>query len=157
MKMHELEKIAPELSKIKRDPPFRVPENYFDNFPERLHWKVEAQAKASSERGGRLIQMLKPAIGLAAGLALLIILFYGSLKSLFPDYIATTNSVYESLITEEERIMSLIEKVDETSFFTLVQESYNGEEQEESYNDEELLSYLAQNVSEYEIYLDNEN
>lgn len=41
--MDRLEKISPKLTKVKKEVPFQVPENYFMNFPERLNEKIHSR------------------------------------------------------------------------------------------------------------------
>src|SRR5436853_7680437 len=38
----ELEKMAPKLSKLKRENPFRVPDNYFDSLADNIQQKINA-------------------------------------------------------------------------------------------------------------------
>ena len=49
------------LNKIPKETPFRVPENYFDDLPERIIEKCKEK-----ERQPRLMNILKPAFSLAA-------------------------------------------------------------------------------------------
>jgi len=158
--MDELKNIAPELSKIKKELPFKVPDNYFKDFPERLNLIIDQndyekevlQNKTFAER------FLQPAIRIAASIAVIALLAYWPVKTIFPDYLA--NILPEKLnttLTEEERILVMIEKIDENSFISLVDESTIEEEKssESAINDEELISYLCSNFSEYELFLQN--
>ena len=45
--MDELKHIAPGLSKMARENPFRTPPHYFDDFPARLQMKIEAEIAAT--------------------------------------------------------------------------------------------------------------
>jgi hypothetical protein len=156
--MNDLKKIAPELSKIKKEVPFRAPENYFSDFPDRLQVIINSNNADNTLPGQRsrperlIISILK----VAASIALLALLLYQPFKRVLPDYLA--KGIYEitdTSITEEERIFSMIEKLDENSFVTLLDESNNKETVSSEINDEELLNYLCSNVSEYEIFLQN--
>ena len=60
--MEELENIAPELSKIKKENPFRVPENYFEDFSARLQMKLDAEKMEAPKKQSKAIQILKPAL-----------------------------------------------------------------------------------------------
>ena len=53
--MDELEKIAPELSKIKKENPFRAPDNYFDDFSARLQMKLEAEKTGITKNQNKII------------------------------------------------------------------------------------------------------
>ena len=155
--MKELEKIAPELSKIKKDQPFKAPENYFDDFSARLHYKIEAEKNILPQPKNQIIRYLKPALGLAASFIFIAILVYWPMRSFLPQYLADTNTQIESE-NENETYISYLERMDESSFFSFLQESFSDENtEEEDFNDEELLNYLSANVSDYEIYMQTEN
>ena len=66
--IEENENIEQRLERLKSERVFRVPENYFDNFSERLKTRIEAESKPVP-RFSWLIY-LKPALGVAAVLAI---------------------------------------------------------------------------------------
>jgi hypothetical protein len=144
--MDELEKIAPELSKIKKENPFRVPENYFDDFSARLQVKLEAEKTGNSKNQNKIIQFLKPALGLAAGFALIFMLAYWPLTKLTPQQQA------KNIETETDMIdmiyATMVEGIDVNSFYALLDEP-NGKVQ---FTDDDLVSYVNTNSSEYDIY-----
>ena len=145
--MDELEKIAPELSKIKKENPFRTPENYFEDFSARLQIKLETEKeKGSTKTQSRIIQFLKPALGLAAGFALIFMLAYWPLTKLTSNQQAKNNSIR----TDETDMIftSLVEGMDENSFFAMLGES----ESTGQLSDDDLANYLSTNSTEYEIY-----
>lgn len=155
--MKELDKIGPETSKIDKELPFRVPENYFDDFSARLQSKLYTEGEALPQQRKGVIRYLKPALGLAASFALIFMLVYWPLKSFLPEYIARTHTTIQQ-DTEMEEYMPSLEQIDENSFFSFIAETVAGtEETEADFNDEELLSYISSNVSEYELYLHTEN
>lgn len=150
--MDEFEKIAPELSKIKKEIPFRVPENYFEDFSARLQTKLETEKEGTTKTQSRIIQFLKPAIGLAAGFALIFMLAYWPLTKLTSNQQAKNNSTQ----TDETDMIftSLVEGMDENSFVAMLEES----ESEGQLSDEDMANYLSTNSSEYEIYTEtNDN
>jgi hypothetical protein len=153
--MNELKNDAPKLSEIKKEHPFRVPDNYFEDFSSRLHTRLETEKQALPKPQGRIIRLLKPAIGLAASFLLVFLLVFWPIKSFLPDYMAKNNTAIETTITEEDTYLSILEKIDENSFFALLSE-YSDEEVND-FNDEELMSYVSSNFSEYEIYLETDN
>jgi hypothetical protein len=144
--MDELKKIAPELSKIKKENPFRVPDNYFEDFSARLEIKLEAEKKGVSENKSRFIQFLKPAIGLAAGFALIFSLAYWPLKTFTPNQQLTKVGTQTS--ESEMFFASLVEGMDENSFFALLDEP----SVKVQLNDDDLANYVKTNSTEYEIY-----
>lgn len=148
--MEEIKKIAPELSKIERKVPFRTPDHYFDDFSARLQMKLEAEKKVLPSPKIRIIQFLKPALSLAASFALIFMLVYWPLKTFMPAQVAN-NSNIEMEMSDNE-YLNLLEGIDENSFYALLNEPVSTVE----FSDDELISYLSTNVSDYEIYLGTE-
>jgi hypothetical protein len=144
--MNELKKIAPELSKIKKENPFRVPENYFDDFSSRLQMKLEAEKKGFSKNQNRIIQFLKPAIGLAAGFALIFMLAYWPLKTFNKNQQASSSTTQTDI--NDMILASFVEGMDENSFYALLDEPAVAVQ----FNDDDLENYVKTNSSEYDIY-----
>lgn len=144
--MKDLEKIAPELSKLKNENPFRVPEGYFDDFAARLQSKIEAEQVDIPSKKSTIIRYLKPAIGLAAGFALIFSLAYWPLKSLTPNQVAKNNTIEMDI--NDMLFASAVEAIDVNSFYELLEKPSNSE----LLSDDDVTSYVKNNVSEYEIY-----
>lgn len=149
--MKELEKLAPELSKIKKENPFRVPENYFDDFSARLQAKLDAEQNAVPVKKNNIIRYLKPAIGLAAGFALVFSLAYWPLKTLTPNQ--TAESDVQEISVSDMLFASAVEGIDVNSFYELLEKPAGNEQ----LSDEDLANYVNTNVSEYEIYTQSAN
>lgn len=150
--MKELDKIAPKLSKMKKEKPFGTPDHYFDDFSARLQTRLEAEKTVLHKAQNRVIRLLKPAIGLAASFLLIFLLVYWPTKSFLTNYMANNTDIEATTIEEEDPYMAIIERIDESTFFAILEEP----EQEESFNDEELMNYISSNMSEYEIYLETD-
>lgn len=150
--MNELEKIAPKLSKMKKEHPFDVPDHYFDDFSARLQSKLETEKRILPKQKNRVIRLLKPAIGLAASFLLIVILVYWPIKSFLPNYLAKNNIAETTTMEDEDPYRAIIERIDEKTFFTILEEPA----QEVSFNDEELMNYISSNMTEYEIYLETD-
>ena len=148
--MDNLNNKKPDLSKFKREYPFGIPDNYFDDFSARLKIRLEEEKKISPKQKNRIIQFLKPAIGLAAGFALIVMLAYWPFKSNLPNQLAN-NTNQESELNEDEHL-SLVESIDENSFYALLDEPATSVE----FSDEDLINYVSSNISEYEIYLETD-
>ncbi len=144
-KMDEFKNIAPELSKLKKEYPFRTPDNYFDDFSARLQMKLEAEKGIVPKQQNKIIRFLKPALGLAASFALIFMLVYWPLKTFMPNQVASNVEVD----VNEMDYMSILEGMDENSFYALLDEPSNSI----TFSDEDLISYVNTNVSEYDIYL----
>ncbi len=152
--MNELKNSVPKLSKMKKEQPFTTPDNYFDDFSSRLQEKIQAEKTRVPQKKNKVIRILKPALGLAASFILIMMLVYWPLKSFLPGYLAKTSSPVEIEIeiSEEDKYLSLMEKMDETDFFALIEDTPD----EQSLNDEELMNYLSANISDYEIFLETD-
>lgn len=144
--MEEFEKLGSELSKIKKENPFRVPENYFEDFSARLQIKLEAEKGGTIKNQSRIIQFLKPALGLAAGFALIFMLAYWPLKTFTPNQ-QVKNTGTE---TDESEMFfaSLVEGMDENSFYAMLEEPAASVQ----LTDDDLANYVKTNSSEYDIY-----
>ncbi|MCG6186435.1 hypothetical protein [Maribellus maritimus] len=151
--MDNLKENTPELSKIKKENPFRVPENYFDDFSARLQMKIEAEKKVVPGPKRRIIQLLKPAISLAASFALIFLLVYWPLKSFLPGKFAESNTIEIESYDNENQYLTLLEGIDENSFYALIDEPSATVE----FSDDELINYINTNMSEYDIYLGTDN
>ena len=144
--MNEIEKLGPELSKIKKENPFRVPENYFEDFSTRLQMKLEAEKGGATKNQSRIIQFLKPALGLAAGFALIFMLAYWPLKTFTPNQQA--KNIGTETDESEMFFASLVEGMDENSFYAMLDEPTASVQ----LTDDDLANYVKTNSSEYEIY-----
>ena len=143
--MNNKSKIEQELSKVSKDNPFGVPDNYFDDFYARLHVKLEAEKRIPPDKEYKLVRFLKPALGLVASFALIFLLVYWPIKTFLPNN--ADNLAIE--ITDIE-YFSVVDKIDENTFYDLLEKPDNNNNE---FSDEELVNYLSANVSEYEIYL----
>ena len=149
--MDELKKIAPELSKIKKENPFGTPDNYFDDFSARLQLRLEAEKKATVPRKIRFADILKPALGLAASFAIIFMLVYIPLKTFMPSERTEVAAVTDDY--DEAGILNYIENIDESSFILLL----NEDENKDVFSDDDLTLYVSANFSDYEIYEKLEN
>lgn len=143
--MDELEKESPKLSKIKKENPFGTPDKYFDTFSVRLQMKLDAEKEVLAHPRHRIIRFLKPAFGMAASFILIYLLVYWPIKTFMPEQ-AIMNPAQENL--DEMKYESMVEGIDENSFYTLLDEP----EASIEFTDDDLLSYLSINISEYDFY-----
>lgn len=148
--MDDFKNISPKLSKLKKENPFGTPDKYFDGFSARLQMKLEAEKKVVSIQQNRIIRFLKPAIGLAASFALIFLLVYWPLKTFIPNQVANHTTQPD---LNEMKYASMVEGIDENSFFALLDDSNGSVE----FTDDDLISYLSTIVSEYDIYYGTDN
>lgn len=143
--MDELKNNAPKLSEIKKENPFGTPDHYFDDFSARLQARIGAEYQSSVPQRSRIFQLLKPAMGLAAGFALIVMLVYVPLRLFMPKEI---NHVAIVTDTTDAGFLNIIEKIDEVSFVALL----NDNESENDFTDDDLTLYVSANFSDYELY-----
>ena len=148
--MDDLKNSSPKLSKIKRENPFKTPDNYFDDFSARLQMKLEEEKKVIPTKQNQVIRLLKPVLGLAASFALIFMLVYWPLKTFMPTEVAQNNT--QTGFNEKE-YLSMVEGIDENSFYALLDEPNGSVE----FTDDDLVSYLSTNISEYDIYTETDN
>ena len=136
----------PEFPKMEAG--YTVPEGYFESFGDRLKLRMEAEPKVRPLRG--VIFYLKPALGLAAGLAILLTVYlhpYGKQSLLLVNLQSTAavsgedqtdplSNTYASLVTDGQ-FYSALNEMDE----------YDASKISKA----ELADYLATNCSEFEI------
>lgn len=144
--MKDLNNEFTELSKIKKENPFQVPSHYFDDFPARLQAKIDAENLPEVKITNRFIHYLKPALGLAAGFVLIILLVQWPLKTFMPGT-QKLSSINETELSDMD-YASMVEGIDENSFYALLDDT-NGKD---DFSDEEILSYLQANSSDYELF-----
>lgn len=144
--MENLENIAPELSKIEKENPFRVPEHYFEDFSARLQMKLDAEEMEAPKKQNRIIQILKPALTMAAGFALLFTLAYWPLKLITPNQQASNTNI--EIDINEMLYANMVEGIDQNSFYALLDEPNNSTQ----LSDEDLAVIVNSNSSEYDIY-----
>ena len=149
-KMDELKNIAPELSKSTKENPFGTPEKYFEDFSARLQVKLEVEKKTIPIQQHRIIRFLKPALGLAASFAIIFMLVNLPLKRFMSQKVASSN--IETELSEKD-YLNVVEGIDENSFFALLTETDDGIE----FSDEDLISYVGANISEYELFTEINN
>lgn len=145
--MDEFKNQFNELSKIKNEVPFRVPKNYFDDFSARLNSRLEAEKTTIPEPKNRIIQILKPALALAASFALIFMLVYWPLKSFKPEEVVQNISSDSEIMDYEYQ--SMVEGMDENSFYALLSEPA----QKVEISDDDLLNYLSASISDFDIYM----
>ena len=132
----------------KMEAGYTVPEGYFESFGDRLKLRIEVEPKVMPHRG--VVFYLKPALGLAAGLAILLTVYlhpYGKQSLLLVNLQSTAavsgedqtdplSNTYASLVTDGQ-FYSALNEMDE----------YDASKISKA----ELADYLATNCSEFEI------
>jgi hypothetical protein len=138
-----------ELDKYSKANPFKVPENYFDDFEAKLSYKIEEEQYNKNTKWK--ISSLKPYIAVAAGFLLLFSLWFTFLSKL--DFNKTTASQKD---TEQDVLYSFFESVDTDELILLIT-SDETFAQEFSINGEKDLDIIIDDIDESLIMDEIEN
>jgi len=152
--MYEEENIEPDFLKRPKTNPFRTPDYYFESLEDRIMGNIEDKAKKKSS-SARLIQFLKPALGLAASFTLVYLLVYYPINTflLKPTAETTiTDTITSDLLTDYSINLA---SIDENSLINAIfsDETNNLAET----NPDELLAYLSTGLNDVEIYTEIQN
>jgi hypothetical protein len=150
-KSEEIEGI-PGFPKIESG--YRVPDGYFESFGERLKLRMDADRPVSSGRNG-IVFYLKPLLGLAAGLAIILTVYLYSADQ--QPEVSFVNLQQDSALIVGDRSetysATLTSQISEVSFFSAIAEM--DEFDASKMPKEELADYLASNCSDLEILYAN--
>jgi hypothetical protein len=152
--MYEDKNIEPEFLKRPKKNPFRTPDHYFDTIEDRIMGNIKYQAKKKTS-STKVIQFLKPVLGLVASFSLVYLLVYYPINHLLPKtlvksaitdttspYLTDDSTLNFSLIDENAVVNAIFS--DETSNIAEI-------------NSDEMLAYLSSGMNEVEIYSEIQN
>lgn len=150
-KQEDMEKI-PGFPKMATG--YSVPEGYFESFGERLKMRMDTKVHPSSGKQG-IMFYLRPAIGLAAGLAIVLTVYlYSSEKQQELSYAKLQNESALPSDNRSETLSATLEsQISEVSFFSAFTEV--DEFDASKMPKEDLADYLASRCSDLEILYAN--
>ncbi|MDE5418130.1 hypothetical protein L3049_08920 [Labilibaculum sp. DW002] len=123
---------------MKKDQPFKVPEDYFENLSDRIQEKIELEENPKK----RMLQVLKPYVWMAASIIGIVIIAKVVLtNSVDPNYKIQQYSQSEISIDTQ----SVIVNTDDLNWFS----------DEEELTSEEIIEYLSDYDIETETLLAN--
>jgi hypothetical protein len=141
------EKISGHDEGMGRELPFRVPDHYFEDFQARLTVRMRAERAGFPGKRVSLFSYVKPALGLAAAFAAVFLLVYLPVRFMTSqDQLASTG-----ISGEEEKIINLVEYVDDHTFFSLLNNSSDPE-----LEGHDIEVYIASNYSDFDIFLETQ-
>lgn len=152
--MYEKENRQPEFMKRPKTNPFRTPDRYFDSIEDRIMGGIEHAAKKKTT-SAKVIQLLKPALGLVASFTLVYLLVY------YPINIFLPKSIVKSEVTDTTSPYLIDDSTLNFAFIdenTLVNAIFSEESSNISdINPDEMLAYLSSGMNEVEIYAEIQN
>jgi len=131
-----------ELEKYSKANPFKVPENYFDNFEEEIMKKIEPD---EDQENRWKIKSIKPFLAIAAGFLIIMSMWFLLLSKFekHDDLSVQTNSTQESII-------GFFESVDSEELINiLTSEEYMN--QDYALNPEDDFEFILEQVEESDI------
>ncbi|MBV5315908.1 MAG: hypothetical protein JZU47_21595 [Prolixibacteraceae bacterium] len=152
--MYEEENIEPDFLKRPKTNPFRTPDYYFESLEDRIMGNIEDKAKKKSS-SAKIIQFMKPALGLAASFTLVYLLVYYPINTfLLKDNTKTAFSTTAPADLLNDYSINLT-SIDENSLVDAIfsDETNNIAET----NPDEFLAYLSSGLNDVEIYSEIQN
>lgn len=134
-------------SEFPRGNPFDVPEGYFETFEDRLEEKIRITERKDSGVQ-KLITLIKPALGLAAGFALAFLLIYYPINKILSWHTARLAENKTLEIKPEEQLLYDSHGLDEGSFYLAL----TSREDPNGFESDEILSFLTAELDDYEVY-----
>jgi len=133
----------------KMETGYTVPEGYFESFGERLKMKMET--KESVSRSAGILFYLKPALGIAAGLAIILTVYLHPYDNQQPVILSKLQS--NQVVTSDDQTDALSNTyasiVSDGQFISALTEM--DEYDASKMSKEALADYLASNCSDFEI------
>ena len=154
--MYEEENIEPEFLKRPKKNPFRTPDHYFDSIEDRVMGAIEHEAKnKTTSKSGKIIQLLKPVLGLAASFAIVYLLAYYPIKYFSPSSLVKSEITDSSSFDNMDAYALNFSLFDENSLFnTILGDETSALSEIKS---DELLAYLSTDMNDLEIYSEIQN
>ncbi len=143
--MKEKENIFADSHKFPKGNPFEVPEGYFEMLEDRIEARIEDEETIKTSRQ-KVIQLVKPLLGLAASFALAILLIYYPISRIVPWY--TARQEQNENFSGEEEFITNSTFIDDNMFFQVLTTPENNHE----LNSDEIINYLSDELNDYEIY-----
>lgn len=145
-----LEELAPGLSKIKKENPFRVPDGYFDKLPMIIQEKITKTKSVSIwEQFFLLLKQPKYSVSLAVATMAIVIALFVFVKPDGQEYQFLSDITIEDILRENPE---LIYSMDETLIIEVLL-AENGEDIQDYYDyniksdtsisDDEIIDYLS--------------
>jgi hypothetical protein len=152
--MYEEENIEPDFLKRPKTNPFKTPDHYFESMEDRIMAGIK-QAENPKTKSAKIIQLLKPVLGLAASFALVALLVYYPINYLMLKTASKTEIVQSSSTDAFDSYSLNIGSIDDN---TLADVIFSDETSNDSLtNPDELLAYLSSGMNDIEIYSEIQN
>jgi hypothetical protein len=152
--MYKKENIESDFSERSKSNPFRTPEGYFDTVEDRIMGAITHSEKPK-HNSPQIIRFLKPALTLAASLAMVYFMVYfpvNYLKTKSTAQTEVTDSANSDIFDAYSLSFSLID--DNTLVNTIYSEDANPNS---NINSDDMLAYISSGMNDIEIYSEIQN
>lgn len=150
--MYKEEHIGPEIPR-KPDNPFRTPERYFDTLEDRIMAGIKHAEKTQSKKS-RIVQFMKPALGLVASFALVYLLVYYPINHFVPKGLVKAGQADTTATGIPEAYSLSILSVDENTLFNMI---ISDNSSDTSLNSDDVVTYLASGTNDVDLYSEIQN
>jgi len=149
------ENIENQLRNHRKELPFRVPENYFESFADRLLVRIEREEQPSKKRS--LYFYLKPALMMAASIAIVMLLVYVPVKKFYPStgmsYLTQQKAKTDTVDSSSVVPVTLISYFTESQFMAAVTDLT--ELDSDTISNDDLADFIAANYNDYDVIANN--
>lgn len=145
--MKEFDNIWNHHPELPKDNPFEVPEGYFETLEDRIQAKITAETSLPT-RKQKVIQLVKPILGLAASFALVFLLVHYPISKFMPWYAAQQGSEQTDEFQMEEEYFT---SASFTDGYALLQ-ALNNSENNHEFETTEIITFLSTELNDYEIF-----
>lgn len=155
--MYEQEDIESEFLKRPKNSPFRTPDHYFDTIEDRVMGSIkEEKKKVRTLNSRKIYRIMKPVLGIAAGIMLVYLLASDPFKNLSTKSSLVKSEITDTISNDTMDAYSLnISLIDENS---LVNTIFGDDPTKPSnINQDEVLAYLSTEMTDLEIYSEIQN
>jgi hypothetical protein len=151
--MYDKQDIESEFLKRHRSNPFKTPDHYFDSIEDRVMGQIEYAAKKRTT-SSKVLQFVKPALGLVASFSLVYLLVYYPINHFLPKKLAQTEIADTASSNLEDEYSLVFSSFDENTLVDILSDSktYVSE-----INPDEVLDYLSSGLNDLEIYSEIQN
>lgn len=143
--MKKTDDILTHQTDFPKGNPFEVPEGYFEMLEERIESRIHSEMTIKPT-STKIIQILKPILGLAASFAIAFLLIYYPLGKILPRFMGQNNQSEEQLF--EMEYLGNNFQIDDNTLLQVLSTTENHAE----YGNEEVISFVTEELSDYEIY-----
>jgi hypothetical protein len=151
--------IEKRLECLKKEGVHKVPDHYFDDFAQRLRTRIATESKPARQQSW-IITYLRPALGIAAVIAVLFLAVYVPVNESFKDENGSFSSNKKTVNTSnneqgnEQRDIDALIMMPQSQFFSALEAAAKSED-DAGIDPQALKDYLSENSLDYYLLTSN--